>query len=213
VAVAPGEPAMPQSKHPLFDYLLVPPFDFDGEGSPSRSQAKLNFNCYVHKQAPGSDNPPLPRSGKQCPGAGGEEGCHPTSVLTVTSCVGCGAFIPAEGRTRLSKLIEWRERFAALDREDQEKFWQKAQAKEGLFRFRPPAGHEWVDDFLQKVPLILCDSESCCIVPEAPDTEAASVSVPDAAPKYKHLPSCSKGDTYLPKMYRILNTCRRWKSL
>jgi|EP01047_Picozoa_sp_COSAG01_P018793 hypothetical protein len=71
---------MPQSKQPLFDYLLVPPFDFVGEGSPNRSQAKLNFNCYVHRQAPGSGNPPLPKSGKQCPGAGGEEGCHPSSL-------------------------------------------------------------------------------------------------------------------------------------
>ena len=174
---------MPQPKKPVHDNLLFPPFAIQD----NKSDAKLNFNCYVHEQAPGSGNPPLPRSGKHCPGAAGDEGCHPSSVLSVTSCVGCGAFIPAEGRARLSKLIEWRERFAALDLEDQDKFWQKAQAREGLFRFRPPAGHEWVDDFLQKVPLILCDSESCCIVPEPP--EAASVSVPDAAPKYKHLPS------------------------
>ena len=123
---------MPQSKQPLFDYLLVPPFDFDGEGSPNRSKAKLSFNCYVHGQAPGSGNPPLPKSGKQCPGAGGEEDCHPSSLLALTSCVSCGTRIPEEGRARLSTLAEWRERFEALSPEDKDKYNVLAGGPKGL---------------------------------------------------------------------------------
>ena len=151
---------MPARPKPVRDNLLFPPFAIQD----NKSDAKLNFNCFVHEQAPGSGNPPLPRSGKLCPGAAGDEGCHPSSVLSVTSCVGCGAFIPADGRARLTTLAEWRKKFEALSPEDKEKYWQAAQKGP----FRPPAGHQWVDDFLSKVPLLLCGRGHN--VPEPPDT-------------------------------------------
>eukprot|EP01049_Picozoa_sp_SAG25_P003250 SAG25_NODE_186_length_12406_cov_7.083530_10_plen_45_part_00 len=42
---------MPQSKQPLFDNLLVPPFDFDGEGRTTRTKAKLDYNCLVQPES------------------------------------------------------------------------------------------------------------------------------------------------------------------
>ena len=177
---------MPQPKKPVHDNLLVPPFEILN----NKSDAKMDFNCYVHCQPAGAEKSPLPRSGDKCPGAHGCEGCHPLTTRVLLSCINCMKPIPGKGRARLQTLIEWRARIQDMRvyGYDMATLWRNVQHK-----FAAPAGFEWVEDMPERISMILCDDELCYDtawrLAHSKDDEPAQAITLAPAPQYQHIPS------------------------